>query len=333
MSEEENKSVEGNLEATAQATQSTEHNDVSQEAKEAEQRKRNDAEYNWAEMRRQMREKDQQIEELRNQFSEISNRQPTQQEEDELASLVEQLPVNDFKIAAIEYLSRRLGDRHLIRLHGEEVKYFQYFWNESPETQVVSFEKIFELLKILHYKKTLVYKDSWKKHGEVIGIFANISRKFDRIEAIIVEDARATADETLLDTLADLTVYSAKYLTYLAEHYKSMFKTFIIQYQDQPIETYYGNEGFDFIADALVKRYLETDKASNLKGLHECYQIIKQNFELLDDILIKGDWRAKDARKCSTSADLAITGVHAILLVVERDPAQFLRFEKFIEDL
>ena len=47
------------------------------------------------------------------------------------------------------------------------------------------FEEVAKILKVLHYKKTLIYKDSWKKHGEVIGIFANISRKYDRIEAII----------------------------------------------------------------------------------------------------------------------------------------------------
>ena len=89
MSEEENQGVEENLEADAQATESNEHNDVSQEAQEAEQRKRNDAEYNWAEMRRKMQEKDQQIEELSRQFREYANRKPTEEEVDELASLAE----------------------------------------------------------------------------------------------------------------------------------------------------------------------------------------------------------------------------------------------------
>lgn len=67
----------------------TEHNDVSQEAQESQQSKRNDAEHNWAEMRRQMREKDQQIEELGRQFSEISKRNPPKEEIDELANLAD----------------------------------------------------------------------------------------------------------------------------------------------------------------------------------------------------------------------------------------------------
>lgn len=86
MTEEEIESVE---EEVAHPTESEQHDDVSEEAQESEQSKRNDAEYNWAEMRRQMREKDQQIEELRRQFESISNRKPTQEEEDELATLAE----------------------------------------------------------------------------------------------------------------------------------------------------------------------------------------------------------------------------------------------------
>lgn len=87
MSEDENMSVEETQEDIAQSTNSTEHNDVSQEAEQAEQRKRNDAEYNWAEMRRQMREKDQQIEELQKQFLSINEKKAPKEEDDELAKL------------------------------------------------------------------------------------------------------------------------------------------------------------------------------------------------------------------------------------------------------
>ena len=91
MSEEANVSVEEEIpQGSAQTSESVdEHNDVSKEDQEVEQRKRNDAEYNWAEMRRQMREKDQQIEELGRQFSEISKRNPPKEEIDELANLAE----------------------------------------------------------------------------------------------------------------------------------------------------------------------------------------------------------------------------------------------------
>ncbi len=83
MSEEENQSVEEIVsEAVAQPQESTDDT----QAMEAQRRK--DAEYNWSEMRKQMREKDREIAELRDQFSSLTRKaQPP--EEDELAKLAE----------------------------------------------------------------------------------------------------------------------------------------------------------------------------------------------------------------------------------------------------
>lgn len=86
MSEEENMGVETEgFEAAAHATESTEHNDVSSEAEQAEQKKRNDAEYNWAEMRR-LREKDRhKMEELEAELNRLKG--PKKEEEDILSTL------------------------------------------------------------------------------------------------------------------------------------------------------------------------------------------------------------------------------------------------------
>ena len=65
MSEEENQSVETEVEEVAQPSEAEEHDDVSQEAQEAEQSKRNDAEYNWAEMRRMNAELKEEIQRLK----------------------------------------------------------------------------------------------------------------------------------------------------------------------------------------------------------------------------------------------------------------------------
>ncbi len=91
MSEAVNVSVEEEtLPGPTQAPESVpEHNDVSKEAQESQQPQRNDAEHNWAEMRRQMREKDQRIDDLSRQFTEISKRNPPKEEVDELANLAE----------------------------------------------------------------------------------------------------------------------------------------------------------------------------------------------------------------------------------------------------
>lgn len=84
MSEEQNVSVEEqSQEAVAQA-------EVQSDNEQAQaQPARNDAEYNWSEMRRQMREKDREIAELRDQFSSITRKNAPPPEEDELAKLAE----------------------------------------------------------------------------------------------------------------------------------------------------------------------------------------------------------------------------------------------------
>lgn len=88
MSEEENKGVEEVIsEAVAQPEESTDAQKESQETPE-QRRQRNDAEYNWAEMRRHMREKEREIEELKHQFSSL-HKKPQAQEEDELAKLAD----------------------------------------------------------------------------------------------------------------------------------------------------------------------------------------------------------------------------------------------------
>lgn len=87
MTEEENKSVGTQVsQADAPATESEVHNERSQD--QAEQRKRNDAEHNWAEMRRMMREKDLEIQDLKTQFSQI-NKKPPAEDEDDLGNLAE----------------------------------------------------------------------------------------------------------------------------------------------------------------------------------------------------------------------------------------------------
>jgi len=88
MSEEENKSVEVETSvAVAESQESTESQEQSQETPE-QRRQRNDAEYNWAEMRRHMREKEREIAELKDQFSSLHKKaQP--QEEDEFAKLAD----------------------------------------------------------------------------------------------------------------------------------------------------------------------------------------------------------------------------------------------------
>ena len=73
----------------------------------------------------------------------------------------------------------------------------------------------------LHNVKDLAYRDAWRRRGEVLGIFANIARKFDRLMLALAD--RSVIVEPATDTLADLVIYAAKYLTWLAEMYPTEF--------------------------------------------------------------------------------------------------------------
>lgn len=85
--------------------------------------------------------------------------------------------------------------------------------------------ELVRVLSILHSKKSAIYGNAWRKRGEVLSIFCNIARKYDRLEMAVVtgEFDRALdgsldrSVEPIIDTLADLAIYALKYLTFLAE--------------------------------------------------------------------------------------------------------------------
>lgn len=81
---------------------------------------------------------------------------------------------------------------------------------EVPAT-VSTAELVRDYLIRLHRRKDAVYGDSWKRRGEVLGVMANIARKYDRLSL----DAGEGDGETRLDTVADLAVYALKYQTFL----------------------------------------------------------------------------------------------------------------------
>lgn len=73
-----------------------------------------------------------------------------------------------------------------------------------------------DLLTRLHSSKSRGYGDAWRKRGELLSIFTNLARKYDRLVVSFDQDVRSS-DESPIDTVADLCIYSAKYLTWLAE--------------------------------------------------------------------------------------------------------------------
>ncbi|MCT7989628.1 hypothetical protein [Laspinema olomoucense] len=253
---------------------------------------------------------------------------------EEIAQLIAKLPPNDFKIAAVEYFARIWNNRESIHLQPQEKDYFDYLWQRREPTHSYSFSSIFELLSTLHYKKTLVYKNSWKKHGEALGVFAGISRKYDRLETMFTENVKPTADESVLDTFADLAVYSTKYLTYLAEHYPEMFQEFIQPNSTaEDLQTYWHNEGFDPTSKLLTQRYESSEQWQQISSYQGCFEAIRDAYKQLEDIFVNQDWRVSDRRKCSLSADLAIVSLQYLVLASQQEPENFQKFAEAIANL
>lgn len=264
----------------------------------------------------------------------IYNRHQQGYQPEQIAKLIAELPQNDFKIAAVEYFARLWNNREVIPLQPQEKDYFDYLWQRTEPSHSYSFSSIFELLSTLHYKKTLVYKNSWKKHGEALGVFAGISRKYDRLETMFTENVKPTADESVLDTFADLAVYSTKYLTYLAEHYPEMFQEFILPDSvAEDLQTYWHNEGFDPTSKLLTQRYESSEQWQQISSYQGCFEAIRDAYKELEDIFVNQDWRVSDSRKCSLSADLAIVSLHYLVLASQQEPDNFQKFAEAIANL
>lgn len=83
-------------------------------------------------------------------------------------------------------------------------------------SSAATFDEVVSLLCRLHRVKDRAYGDAWRRRGEVLGIFANLARKHDRLELALKETTTSKA-ESLADTVADLCIYAGKYVTWLAE--------------------------------------------------------------------------------------------------------------------
>jgi len=89
------------------------------------------------------------------------------------------------------------------------------FWNnyESYNSVARHAELVGTLIE-LHTGKDSQYGDSWKKRGEFPSIVNNIARKADRL---VRWDDTAPPTIDIIDTVADLAVYAAKYSLFLFE--------------------------------------------------------------------------------------------------------------------
>lgn len=131
-------------------------------------------------------------------------------EEMYIADWVDEMEGYDIRYAVFHYLSKI--QKFMLDSKGEES---QVTVKHGPDH---GSDSIVKSLKDLQDAKNKVYRDSWKKHGEVLSIFSNITRKFDRMASMIDNGQyldKATG-ESLFDTVGDFAVYCCLYASWLS---------------------------------------------------------------------------------------------------------------------
>lgn len=117
--------------------------------------------------------------------------------------------------------------------------------------------ELLALLERLHRHKDAAYGDAWRKRGEVIAIFANMARKYDRLLVAFAEQSPA-ATEPLGDTVADLLTYTAKYLTWIADEHPAELDRAQLPIAPEAITARRGPDAlaalFDVLASPLAVR-------------------------------------------------------------------------------
>jgi hypothetical protein len=142
------------------------------------------------------------------------------------------------------------------------------------------FQSALRLLARLHRRKTVGYADAWRKRGELISIFPNLARKYDRL-VVALDEQVESGDERLADTAADLCVYAAKYLTWFAETEPATFEARPPRPPASACADTCGPEAVEAIFAALPEWEQETGCAAP-DSVDGAWQRLKLAFEPLD---------------------------------------------------
>ena len=140
---------------------------------------------------------------------------------------------------------------------------------------------ILRLLERLHRHKDAAYGDAWRKRGEVIAIFANMARKYDRL-LVAFDENRPAATEALGDTVGDLCVYTAKYVTWIAEQHPGEFAAAAIDIDPATVSPAHGPEPLTTVFGVLADERASEPLASAL----EAWEEVQRSFDALDRALM-----------------------------------------------
>jgi NTP pyrophosphatase (non-canonical NTP hydrolase) len=172
----------------------------------------------------------------------------------------------------------------------------------------------------LHAVKDAAYRNAWKKRGETIGVLANIARKLDRLEAALT-GAPALPDESLMDTVVDLLIYSLKYQTYLAdlstEIAAKLFANIPGPYSD-------GTSGFELLLDQIDLHSLQ----HGTENVQETAERAQSYFARLEGCFTTLEIDHPVSTRASLAMELTNATVSVIAALKRYSPALFVSFVK-----
>lgn len=86
------------------------------------------------------------------------------------------------------------------------------------------FRQVCGQLQHIHDAKSATYRDSWKKRGELVSVFGNVARKFDRINNIAsdpetwMKAISGDTNEMVEETILDMSVYCILWCVFMMEN-------------------------------------------------------------------------------------------------------------------
>jgi hypothetical protein len=174
----------------------------------------------------------------------------------------------------------------------------------------------------LHEFKDRKYKDAWRKRCELIGIFSNIARKYDRLAVAETEDDPDQA-EPRADTAADLCVYSIKYVTWLIEHDPAAANA--ISHAEP--EQWSGTHGHNAVASALQQLAEET--AASPANLATAFESVAAPFQALEHILVDNA-PTTPPDKAALAWQLAAASLAYLCRLALDEPTAWTRFTAYV---
>ena len=183
-----------------------------------------------------------------------------------------------------------------------------------------SLTEVFGVLDRLHRPKDLAYGDAWRKRGEVLGIFVNIARKYDRLNVALSETV-SPGTEALGDTVADLAVYAAKYTTWLAETHPEAFGALDISINPAACSAAAGPDSLtEVFSLVLAGEGVPSTAPANIDQAAE--QVSDAFLELEKSLMAQAEGAPAGPADRKLSMALRLTWASGWLLVrlIERDP-------------